>query len=350
MLKKIILSFLLSLIPIIGNTSLTIYAVGDVLLHKKLQNFGNQHGYLELWQPIANTIRQADISYANLEGPIAENIHLNGQYISTPKSNAAIYTSYPRFNYPPTLAQALKNSGFDIVSTANNHCLDRFNIGITKTIEALNQVSLLFIGTKLAHQPFTSFIRYIHKKDITTAWIACTQDTNGMADKQQQVLYCFTEKHREKILNLIQKARQNADVVIVTPHWGQEYQAQPNRLQIHYAKRWLEAGADIILGSHPHTVQPFTTYQTKDGRQTLIAYSLGNFISNQGSLKNRASGILAIQLVKNNKRPIQSIHYYPTYMQNRGGKMQLEWVTNKHSQAYQKLKQTLGKDWLTLHK
>ncbi len=122
-----------------------------------------------------------------------------------------------------------------------------------------------------------------------------------------------------------------------------QYRQRPNRQQQHFAKAWLDAGALMVLGSHPHVMQPIHFYQTKDGRQTLIAYSLGNFVSNQGSLANRSSGILAITLNKQDQGlRLEKLTFYPSYMQNRGGKVYLEWLNKKRHPGYRLLRRILG--------
>lgn len=328
--------------------TISIIAVGDVLLHKPLQTVGKKNGFSILWLPLQNEIQSADISYANLEGPAAKNIHLSGRYIEKPHNDTYIYTSYPRFNYPPQVVNALKGSGFDIVSTANNHSLDRFAIGIEQTIRVLDQSNLAFIGTRDKNHR-QRWVRILSHNGIKTAWIACTQDTNGIKDKFKQVLYCFKDK--ELILKEIESQKNKVDLIILTPHWGTQYQFKPNAKQKKLAKAFLEKGAHLVLGSHPHVVQPIETYQTKDGRTTLIAYSLGNFVSNQGSLKNRASGLLKLTIKKvgNNQIEFKEIIYYPTYMKNRGGQMQLSWIKSKTHPGFRLLKKQIPSEYLKIY-
>lgn len=324
-------------------SSVHIIAVGDVLLHSPLQQKGIAQGFNSLWLPIIPLLEKADILYANLEGPTAEMIDRRGNV--TDSSNQA-YTSYPMFNYPPTLIEALKTSGFDVVSTANNHALDRFGIGIDKTIAALLANDLSFTGTRRqnSQDPWHAETK-IH--DLSIAWLACTQDTNGIFDKHRQVLHCSRDK--QQVLTLVSELAKNHDAVIVTPHWGVEFQNQPNKSQRQLAKELAEAGALAILGSHPHCVQPFAWLTTSTGKKVFVVYSLGNFISNQGSLKNRASGLLSLYLEKRDGVTIiDKITYQPTYMENRGGQLQLNPVSSKKHQAYQWLKNIVGENYLTL--
>ncbi|KTD31560.1 capsule biosynthesis protein [Legionella maceachernii] len=320
-----------------------IIAVGDVLLHPPLQIKGLEKGFNKLWAPIIPLLEKADLTYGNLEGPTAEMLDMRGKPTESAKR---AYTAYPMFNYPPTLISALKSSGFDIVSTANNHTLDRLSVGIDKTITGLEANQLAFTGTRRQNSddPWYSETR---TRDISIAWLACTQDTNGIADSYNQVLHCYRDK--QQVLQLVSELAKTHDAVIVTPHWGIEYQTKPNQLQRKFAQELAEAGALAILGSHPHCVQPFSWITTNTGRKVFVAYSLGNFVSNQGSLKNRSSGLLSLYLAKENGLIfINKISYQPTYMENRGGQMQLNRVTSKKHPAYLWLKSVIGEQYLDL--
>ena len=347
----LLLTMILSIaLPSITHSkSVTIHAVGDILLHHKLQRIGLANGFIQIWRNVNQFIKQADIAYANLEGPVAENINRRGQTVPNPGNWQQIYTSFPMFNYHPSLIPALKQTGFDVVSTANNHSLDRFALGIDKTISELNKNKLAFMGTKKRATSATWYT-VTTKNNIKIAWISCTQDTNGIKDRYHQVLYCYKKNHKKKIISLIHELKQKVDALIITPHWGLEYQHKPSKQQKNMAKRWLDAGASIIIGSHPHVIQPIEKYKTKDGRIGVIAYSMGNFVSNQGSLKNRSSGVLAITLNKSSHQTkVGKIKFYPTYMQNRGGKLSLEWVTSKKHPSYLLLNRIITKQYLELN-
>jgi hypothetical protein len=324
-------------------STIHIMAVGDVLLHGPLQREGIKKGFDTLWLSVLPQLQQADITYGNLEGPAAEMIDRRG--MGTKQLREA-YTSFPMFNYPPSLLASLKRSGFDIVSTANNHSLDRWGIGINKTILALNANKIVFTGTRGqdSQNPWFAIIRANH---FSIAWIACTQDTNGVRDAYKQVLNCYRDK--KEILRMIKNLSETNDAVIMTPHWGVEYQLKPNKEQQRLAQEFADAGALAILGSHPHCVQPFAWLVNQHGKKTFVAYSLGNFISNQGRLPNRASGLLSLYLEKHNGiTSIKKISYQPTYMENRNNQMHLNLVKTKTHVAYQWLKKIIGDDYLTL--
>lgn len=331
-----------------GEHYVTIAAVGDVLLHRPLQVRAAKAGFETLWSQATAQLKSADISYANIEGPIAEGVTRGGWIINNADSlNPEVYTSYPRFNYPPKLASALKASGIDIVSTANNHTLDRYSLGVDKTIDSLDKAGLPFVGTRKKNSD-NDFFQIVKAKGFRLAWIACTQDTNGIKDKNKQVLYCYKKADRRYILDLISKLKGMVDGIVVSPHWGTQYSHTPNRLQKKFAKQILEAGATAIIGSHPHVVQPIKQHKTKDGRKTLVAYSLGNFVSFQGTPKNRSTVILnfALSPGANEKLELCALQYQPAYMVNRSGlsKLGLRLLSEKDKRhvAYRILKSVLN--------
>jgi len=315
---------------------LRIAAVGDILLHAPLQKNAADQGFTSMWQAALPFVASGDIAYANLEGPIAKGINKSGQEVTDPGNqfDNHVYSSFPLFNYPPGLPPALKQSGFDIVSTANNHSLDRYEVGINKTIDALNQAGLKFVGTR-KKEGSESWVRLINKNGFRIAWIACTENTNGIEDKNQQVLYCFKKKDHQTILQTIKNLSDKVDVIVLSPHWGEQYQHQYSRRQQHFAHQALEAGATTIIGSHPHVLQAMEKYITKDNRETFILYSLGNFVSYQGTPKNRSTVVLLLDLVKGeNGTQIKAVHFVPMYMQNRQGQQRIRLSkVSKNSQS-----------------
>lgn len=301
-------------------TQIVIAAMGDLLFHHHLQVKASKDGYESLWQEAVPYIKGADIAYANLEGPIAVGMNNMGHQVKDPmRWDFGVYTDYPSFNYHPRLAKDLKTSGFTVVSTANNHTLDRSSIGVDKTIEILDQTGVSHVGSK-KRDAEQSWVKIIDSKGIKVAWLACTEHTNGHADKAKQILHCYQSNDRQLIKKTIQELQSKVDAIIVSPHWGVEYQEQPNRTQQEFAKEVLNAGATAVIGSHPHVLQPVQKYITQDGRATLIGYSLGNFVSFQGSTRTRSTIILMLGLTKTaNGTIINGVRYVPMYMVNRNG-------------------------------
>ena len=263
----------------------TIAAVGDVLLHGPLQDQaltrdgtdGNER-YASLWDQTAPLLQRASVAYANFEGA----------------ANAARpYTSYPQFNYNPRVIPALQELGIDVVSTANNHALDSGSAGVTATISEMRKHGLPFTGTSdggpVAEREWHATTEIAGEKGETfrIAWLACSYAsntvegaTNGIPDKKTQILNCGRDK--AFLLTTIGELAGSHDAVIVTPHWGVEYELEARPAVRALAQEMVDAGALAVLGNHPHVPQPWEKLvSARDGREALVLYSLGNFVSNQ---------------------------------------------------------------------
>ncbi len=332
--------------------SINIAAVGDLLFHQPLQEKAYQMGgFKHLWPKATPYLQLADITYGNLEGPAAYGVNESGKDVADPGLvfDDIVYTAYPQFNYNPIIAFDLVDSGFDIVSTANNHSLDRSSLGILRTIEALDNAGLPFTGTKRQDGSEESWHHITSTAGFNVAWVACTYDTNGIKDKKKQVLFCF--KDREELLELVHNLAMDTqiDAVIVTPHWGEELSLEPNKQQVRLGRELLEAGALAVLGSHPHVLQPWEKYLTKDGRETFIIYSMGNFVAGQEpTVKKRTGMILYLGLSRGNdgKVFINGVKYIATMFARPAGMnpipledMELElldWVSEQEQTPLQK--------------
>lgn len=300
-----------------------IIGVGDILLHAPLQRQGLQsaEGFKSLWPSLIPVIQAADLAYSNLEGPAADGVTKSGKvtaYVSRNFDNN-VYTSYPMFNYHSTLVSDIKESGFDIVSTANNHSLDRRSVGVNRTIKALEEAQLSFTGTKSTENDRQEWYTITKTKGRSIAWLACTFSTNGIPDQHSQVLPCF--QNTESLLNLVKKLSNDPkiDAVIVTPHWGNEYELKQNRSQIQLGHKLIDAGAIAVIGTHPHVVQPWEKYVTAGGREGLIVYSTGNFVSGQPNEERKTSLMVSLRLtgLSGEKLSIRGAEFVPLRM-NRG--------------------------------
>ncbi len=289
--------------PIDPASEITIAAVGDVLLHSPLQRqgFAHEDGFASLWAPVADLLSAADIAYANLEGPLAENLLSNGSAVAGPVEDydGRVYTGYPMFNYPPRVAPALRAAGIDVVSTANNHSLDRWADGADLTLAALAAADLPYTGTRPADDADHPWHTVTETDGRRIAWLACTYGTNGLPDRAAQVLHCFDEGRATVLAEIDRLAADPAiDAVILTPHWGWEYRHDPNDRQQALARDAIEAGALAVIGAHPHVVQPWERVVTRQGREGFVLYSLGNFVSNQRDLAKRSTLMLVLGLAE----------------------------------------------------
>ncbi len=230
------------------------------------------------------------------------------------------YKGYPRFSSPDELAYDIKHAGINYLLTANNHVYDRGKTGFEKTMKLLDSIELKRTGTflneidKQKNHPLI-----IEKNDLKIALFNYTYALNGNIVEQPNIVNSLDS---EKIKHdLIEASAKDYDAVIVALHWGIEYQHQPNNEQIKLAEMCFENGADIIIGSHPHVVQrmeqkQFTAKNTET-KETLIAYSLGNFVSNYGTKRYCDGGtmiIFSLSKSKDGKLNITESNYIPVWV------------------------------------
>jgi poly-gamma-glutamate synthesis protein (capsule biosynthesis protein) len=256
---------------------------GDVIPHEQVRaaaaaaGDGSQ-GWGALFGEVSDVFRKADFGFVNLETPVAP-AHSHG--------------SKPfMFDAPIALLEGLKANGIKIVSFANNHVMDQGWLGFTETREHLRDEGLLFAGSgDTAQQTWQPVI--VEANGIKVGWLGMTRWLNGNRnpDKDDQPHVNFFPYPGESggapgmdeagVLEAVKQARTKCDLLVVSIHWGIEYAPAPRPEDVETAHKMLEAGASVIVGHHPHVLQPVETYRTTDGRNTIIFYSLGNFLSNQ---------------------------------------------------------------------
>ena len=309
--------------PCAPGDRLRIAAVGDLLFHKQLQVQAYRKGgdFRKFWAALAPVLAGADLTYGNLEGPAAYGVAVGGREAKDPGRvlDGRVYSAdLPtlNFNYNPLVIDDIKASGFDLVSTANNHAFDRNALGIDRTIEALDAKGLPFTGTRKRNEVTRPWSVVTEAKGFKIAWVACTFSLNGFKDRFGQVLFCFEEK--EAVLAEIRQLsqREDIDAVILTPHWGVEGSHVPDAQQKLLAKEAIENGATVVIGTHPHVLQPWEKIIAADGREALIVYSTGNFISNQRQPDQRSGEVVILDLVreKGKKARVASARFIPTWV------------------------------------
>jgi poly-gamma-glutamate synthesis protein (capsule biosynthesis protein) len=256
-------------------TEARLVAVGDIMMHSPQipAAYDAATGTYSFDAYFTHVIPylEGDWVVANLETPLAGE-ELGG------------YSGYPMFNAPAELADALRNAGFNIVTTANNHTMDRREQGVLNTLANVKARGLIPVGTYDSPEAAEQ-IAVVEKNEIAMAFLAYTYGTNGIPIPEDKP-YLVNLIDEAKIKADIARARELADVVTVSLHFGNEYHRRPSEEQKRLSAELIAAGADIILGSHPHVVQPYEVIAAtaEDGtpRQGIVIYSLGNFISNQG--------------------------------------------------------------------
>lgn len=305
---------------------IVVAAVGDLLFHNSLQRqaLTSTGNYRQFWRALEPLLKSADITYGNLEGPVADGVSLMGRPVKGAgrRWDGNVYgapVGALNFNYHPTLVDDLKVSGFDVVSTANNHAADRGALGMDRTVEALRGGSLAFTGTRSRSDAADQ--RWAVKttaSNFTVAWIACTYSTNGMPDRARQALNCYADRDR-----VLEEIRWNAvdpdvDAVILTPHWGIEKSTTPLKSDRAYARAAIEAGATAVIGTHPHVLQGWERIEAADGRHGLVVYSTGNFISNQVSDDQRTGIVALLELNRRTsgaKAEVSAAGFVPTWVE-----------------------------------
>ena len=270
--------------------TVTISFVGDLMCHSPQFQFAqiskDSFDFKPVFREVKKYLSKSDLTIGNLETTI-----------SGKKSR---YSGYPLFNTPEEYLEALKDAGFDILLTANNHSLDRGKKGLLRTVELIKKNGLESVGSYNSQQDRDS-IRIYEINGIKIAILAYTYGLNGnyIAKNEKYLVNVIdTTLLKQDILNARNK---NADVVLVYFHFGNEYQRNPSSFQKGIVKRAIDYGADLIIGSHPHVIQPieyFSSNKNKIGKG-LIAYSLGNFISNQRWRYSDAGIILNLTITKN---------------------------------------------------
>ncbi len=285
--------------------NITISAVGDILLHETLQRRAvKENSFAPLWEEVTPYFETSDYSYGNLESPAAEGTDKTGARVRDPGFvyDGKVYSSYPMFNYHPSIIRELKKSGLDILSTANNHSLDRQSRGIDQTLKEIEKEDIQLVGTRYKKDQkkdkLEDWYRVTDINGVKVAWIGCTfimnytkyREEKGAVDPYDQVMFCKSTKGQARIQQIISEQKKEVDAIIITPHWGDEYVNTPNAIQKEFGRKWIEMGATAVIGSHPHVLQPMEKVVTKDGREGFIIYSLGNFVSNQGGKESECAG------------------------------------------------------------
>ena len=261
---------------------------GDVIPHEPVRaaaaaaaaagQAGDSLGWAALFADVADIFQHADFGFVNLETPVAP-AHSKG--------------SRPfMFDAPTALIQALKANGIKIVSFANNHVMDQGWPGFSETRDHLREAGILFVGSgDTAADAWKPLI--LEQNGIKVGWLGITRWLNGNRnpDKDDQPHVNFFPYPNESggapgadeaaVLEAVKQARAQCDLLVVSIHWGVEYASAPRPEDIETAHKIIEAGASVIVGHHPHVLQPVETYPASDGRNAVIFYSLGNFLSNQ---------------------------------------------------------------------
>jgi len=285
--------------------------VGDLMAHEEqvaaaLDKTTGEYDFNYAFRDVKEYLQGADYTIGNLETVFA--------------GEAAGYSYYPRFNTPDAYAQAIAAAGFDLLTTANNHANDQNEPGIFRTIDILDQNGIGHIGTYKSAEARDE-IKTATINGISFAFLSYTYGTNGLPLKQGDE-WSVNLLDRDLIAGDIQRAKAlNPDFIVILPHMGEEYAEEVSDQYKEWVQFMFDSGADIVLASHPHVLQPvtFETVTDADGstRDCFADYSLGNFVTSQRTIPRDEGIILNLYFEKKNDEKARLIHvsFIPTWVE-----------------------------------
>ncbi|NOT76746.1 MAG: CapA family protein [Cyclobacteriaceae bacterium] len=264
-------------------TRLSLLFTGDIMQHESqitaaFNPDSNRFDYKPCFQYVKPILSAPDLTIGNLELTLA----------------GPPYKGFPQFSAPDQLLDALKDAGFDVLVTANNHCVDRGRKGLERTIDQLDQYGIPHTGTfKDTLDWLNNYPLIVNSKGFSFSLLNYTYGTNGISVTKPNIVNRIDTARIRK--DLKKAMEQKTDVVVVFLHWGEEYKNLPNKSQKQIADFCFKHGAKIVIGAHPHVLQPLEWRKETD---QVIAYSLGNFVSGQRDRYKNGGAMIHIDLEK----------------------------------------------------
>ncbi len=278
---------------------------GDLMFHDSVirsawDEPGSRHDFAPVFTDLRNIVDTVDIAVANFETVLA--------------GEAYPYKGYPRFNTPDDILSAIKSCGFDILQTANNHCLDYHLRGLTRTIEKIREQGLLNCGTFAPDDSLRYTVTNI--RGISVGFFAFTYGANGNR-KSLPANIAYDPVNFQDTGSLEQEVRGAAstcDFLFILPHWGNEYEVRSSPEQRALARDLVKWGADAVIGTHPHVIQ-----ESERIGDVPVVYSLGNCVSSMtekytGTPSTQSGAVLVVSLVKGKETSIESIRHIPLWL------------------------------------
>ncbi|MDE6749224.1 MAG: CapA family protein [Lachnospiraceae bacterium] len=274
---------------------ISIIMVGDILLHTPVAKSGVQedgsYNFDAVFENVKDEITAVDLAIVNQE------VILGGEELGI--------TGYPSFNAPYELGDALVDAGFDVVLHATNHTLDKGGKGVNNCINfwKSNYPDIAVLGINESEEEQDNNI-YVYEQDgISVAILNYTYGTNGIP-MPKDMPYAVNLLDEEKVTEDIKKAEELADFTIVCPHWGMEYRLTSSAEQERWTDIFLENGADLVIGTHPHVIEPVEWVSDDNGNEMLVYYSLGNFVNwtsgtGEGVANRMVGGMAEVTICKN---------------------------------------------------
>lgn len=273
----------LFLLPITAQDRLTLLFVGDLMQHGpqiKAAQCASGYDYSDCFKHVKQEISAADLAIGNLE------VTLGGKP----------YTGYPAFSAPDEYLHAIKKAGFDILLTANNHCLDRRKKGLERTILLLDSLNIPHAGTYInqeerdGHYPLL-----VEKNGFRIVFLNYTYGTNGIEVTPPNVVNYIDKEQMKEDIRVARSLR--PDAIIACMHWGIEYRSLPERSERELSEWLIHQGVDHVIGSHPHVLQPMEVRKDDSSpARHVVVYSLGNFISNMSKENTDGGAMVKLEL------------------------------------------------------
>ena len=286
----------------INSQEVSFLFMGDIMGHgpqikSAWQENKKQYEYSEVFNPLEDIISSVDFAIGNLEVTLA----------------GKPFKGYPQFSSPDELAVACKNSGMDVLVTANNHSCDRKNKGIVRTLDVLDSLKILHTGTfKDVKNREKNNLLVLSKEGIKVGLLNYTYGTNGLPFSDPVYVNLVDSVLIKK--DVINAKNKDLDKLIVFVHWGYEYKDFPNSYQKKYNRFFQGLGVDVVIGSHPHVIQPMV-YSKENNHEFLTVFSLGNFVSNQRAERKDGGAMFRLSFQKtDNNIQISRKEYIPVWV------------------------------------
>lgn len=289
-----------------NDTTVNFLSVGDNLIHDGIYKQANKraggkgYDFSYCYENIASTVAEADIATINQETIISSSHEPSG---------------YPQFNSPKEVGDEIAKIGFDVIAMANNHMVDMGEKGLKNAIDYWDSVQGITRTGAYKNKADMNRVEFVESNGLKIGLVAATQYTNGLYLPKDSELEIIYTSEVEIIESKIKAAKAQCDMVLVNVHWGNEYQTDPTADQRKLAQKMSDWGADVIIGHHPHVLQPIEFIERADGTRTLVAYSLGNFISQQNTPLRVLGGMIKYSVTKDSKTntlKIDNVSFIPT--------------------------------------
>ena len=278
-------------------------AVGDNLIHAAIyMNAYAKYGAYEfddIYSEIKYFVESKDVAYINQE------TILGGTELGL--------SHYPMFNSPHEIGEAVANAGFDWIASCSNHSMDKFEAGIISDLNFWDQYpDIVTTGLNRSFKEQQTN-KYIERNGVKFGVLGYTYGTNGIEIPEGKE-YLVNLYSKERIKEDVERLKGTCDSILVSMHWGDEYSTTPNAEQLELAQYMADLGVDVIIGEHPHVIQPMDWVEGKDGNRTLVIYSLGNFLSSQDEPFNMLGGCASFDIRKDGNTgeiTVENVKWYP---------------------------------------